>query len=424
MKWRNQLLALCCLVLFLGFGVFYFRYWVIQKPFGIILFIGEGLDARTLAAARLHGGGADKLLALDSLPYTAFLRNYSADSSVPDVAAAATAIATGTKVRNGAIALDEEGQSLQALLALAHDAGRATGLITDGDLTAPTVAAFYGHAQSSADGEKLAQQLIEEAQIDVILGRGSAVFWPETMGGGRTDETDLLHAAREDGYTLARSLNELDAVPRWPRARLLGFFDYRGRATPDAAPRAAVSQPTLLDLVRRGIELLQFHPGGYLLIIDVSAMRTARGARTPEQRLSAAQEFDQAIAVALQYTGEKSAIFVCGDVADAIAVSSTDEGQPPKAEEIAAILPDASDEESTPTLTPATTDAPFALVLAPDSSHRPISMAVDPLPQPFRPPTREEIAEDVLAFGYGLGAETLRGTLDNTELFEIIRDNL
>ncbi|HEV3410692.1 MAG TPA: hypothetical protein VG095_10385 [Chthoniobacterales bacterium] len=42
MKWRNQLLALFCLIVFLGFGVLYFRHWVVQKPFGIILFVGEG----------------------------------------------------------------------------------------------------------------------------------------------------------------------------------------------------------------------------------------------------------------------------------------------------------------------------------------------------------------------------------------------
>ena len=45
-KWRNQLLALFCLIVFFAFGVFYFRYWVVQKPFGIILFIGEGLGDR------------------------------------------------------------------------------------------------------------------------------------------------------------------------------------------------------------------------------------------------------------------------------------------------------------------------------------------------------------------------------------------
>src|SRR5436309_2112276 len=36
MKWRNQLLALFCLLAFAGIGVLYFQHWVIRKPFGII----------------------------------------------------------------------------------------------------------------------------------------------------------------------------------------------------------------------------------------------------------------------------------------------------------------------------------------------------------------------------------------------------
>jgi hypothetical protein len=43
MKWRNQILALLCLTIFVALGVLYFRHWVVQKPFGIVLFIGEGL---------------------------------------------------------------------------------------------------------------------------------------------------------------------------------------------------------------------------------------------------------------------------------------------------------------------------------------------------------------------------------------------
>ncbi len=82
-KWRNQLLALFCLIVFFAFGVFYFRYWVIQKPFGIILFIGEGLDAQTLAAARLAAGGPEGALAIDSLGYTALLKNRAADAATP-----------------------------------------------------------------------------------------------------------------------------------------------------------------------------------------------------------------------------------------------------------------------------------------------------------------------------------------------------
>ena len=66
MKWRNQLLALFCLALFVAFGVLYFRHWVVQKPFGIILFVGEGLTPDRIAATRLYTGGANVHLAIES----------------------------------------------------------------------------------------------------------------------------------------------------------------------------------------------------------------------------------------------------------------------------------------------------------------------------------------------------------------------
>ena len=76
MKWRNQLLALFCLIAFAAGGVFYFQHWVIQKPFGIILFVGEGLTPGRLAATRIYAAGADTPLALDLMPHMALLTNY------------------------------------------------------------------------------------------------------------------------------------------------------------------------------------------------------------------------------------------------------------------------------------------------------------------------------------------------------------
>src|SRR3982750_2454359 len=98
MKWRNQLLALLCLLAFGGLGILYFQHWVVQKPFGIIFFIGEGLTPHRLAATRLYSGGADARLTLDAMPRFALLANNSKDFAAPDQAAAATALATGVKV--------------------------------------------------------------------------------------------------------------------------------------------------------------------------------------------------------------------------------------------------------------------------------------------------------------------------------------
>src|SRR6478609_7469144 len=66
MKWRNQILALLCLTIFIALGFLYFRHWVVQKPFGIVLFVGEGLTPERVAATRLYARGANAHLAIES----------------------------------------------------------------------------------------------------------------------------------------------------------------------------------------------------------------------------------------------------------------------------------------------------------------------------------------------------------------------
>ena len=421
-KWRNQFLALFCLFAFFAFGVLYFRYWVIQKPFGIILFIGEGFDARTLASARMRAGGTESTLAIDSLTYAALLKNYSADSATPDSAAAATAIATGKKVPNGTLAVDPEGQPLANLLELARETGRMTGLITDGSIIAPTAASFYGHAKA---GEKpdLARQMVESGEVDVVLGGGLAEFLPRAKGGHRADDHDLLTAARTAGYEILQTREELEDVPRWRRAKVLGLFGDNDLAFVNESESPS-KQPTLSDMVRRGIELLQFHRGGYLLVVDAALMRTA--ASQGEGKWRAVAEFDRAISVAVQYTGNKSAIFVCSDVA---AQHDNSSSRVPEN----SILADAKAGNLPPTMTESPpgddhsndlaalpSQSPFPPVPVPDQSplERPVLAAS--LPVAATPDT----AEDVLAFGTGLGADALHGVQENTALFEIIRDNL
>jgi hypothetical protein len=104
-KWRNQLLALLCLVAFAGLGVLYFQHWVVQRPFGLVLLIGEGLGTERVAMTRVYLAGADGRLALDNMPNVALMKNYSKDFAVADQAAAATALATGEKVNNRSISI-------------------------------------------------------------------------------------------------------------------------------------------------------------------------------------------------------------------------------------------------------------------------------------------------------------------------------
>src|SRR5438034_8611736 len=271
MKWRNQLLALFCLLVFAGLGVLYFQHWVFRKPFGIILFVGEGLAPDRLAPTRAYAGGSGTRLSLDSMPGMALLTNYSTDFAAPDQAAAATAIATGTRVPNGAIAINVDKKPLQSIIELAREYGRATGLVTDTKLTDPTSVAFYAHPVDPNDIEKIAAEFVDGGKIDIAMGGGASQFLPATKGGERQDNRDLLLELRGNGFDIVRTRAELESIPAWRRPKLFGVVNNAELAVTDQVDERTY-QPSLSDMVRRGIQLLQYNHGGYLLVIDAGQM--------------------------------------------------------------------------------------------------------------------------------------------------------
>ena len=200
MKWRNQLLAVFCLLAFGGLGILYFQHWVIRKPFGIILFVGEGLSPARLAPTRVYAAGAGTRLNMDSMANAALLMNHSKDFAAPDAAAAATAIATGERVNNRALAINGDGKAIRSIVELAREHGRATGLVTDAKLTDPTSAAFYAHPSDSSDNEKIAAEFVDRGNVDIAMGGGAAQFLPATKGGDRQDNRDLLLELRGNGF--------------------------------------------------------------------------------------------------------------------------------------------------------------------------------------------------------------------------------
>jgi alkaline phosphatase len=429
MKWRNQLLALFCLLVFAAFGVVYFQHWVVQKPFGIVLFIGEGLEPSRLAATRVYAAGADSRLALDSLEYVALVRNYSNDFATPDSAAAATAIATGVRVNNRAIGVDTEGKPLANLIELAREHGRTTGLITNANLTDATSAAFYSHTANQEDREEIARALVEGGKIDIVFGGGGGDFLPNTKGGRRNDQRDLLLEMQRNGFDLVRSKGELEAIPLWRRPKLFGIFSPTELAFTDQV-EAHSEQPSLADMVRRAIELLQFNPGGYLLVIDSGLMRKAAQENNGERTLAETIELDRALATARRYIGGKSTVIVAGDTAIG---GMNLNGFPFRKDTGVALL--GFNFAGDPWLTWATgpngTRSYGAAKLANENAPSPSANSPAPTtqgqlqePAAFFTGSAENTVDDMIALGTGRGAEALHGSIDSTQLFEIVRDDL
>ena len=194
--------------------------------------------------------GAGTRLNMDSMPYAALVMNYSKDFAAPDQAAAATAIATGERVNNRAIAINAEGKPIKSIIELAREYGRATGLVTDAKLTDATNAAFYAHMGDPNDSEKIAAEFVDRGNIDIAMGGGASQFIPRIKGGDRQDTRDLLLELRGNGFDIVRTRTDLEAVPAWRRPKLFGIFSNNDLAFANQVEERG-QQPSLSDMVRR-----------------------------------------------------------------------------------------------------------------------------------------------------------------------------
>ncbi|PWU11427.1 MAG: hypothetical protein C5B47_00790 [Verrucomicrobia bacterium] len=401
-KFRNRLLALACLFLFLGGGVaLYYFNWFIQKPFSIILFIADGLTSSTLTASRLYEGGADHRLVLESLPHLALLSTYANDYAVPDDASAATALATGQKVNRLTLAMDGKGSPLPSLADLARAQGRSVGLITNSSLTSPGLAAFFAKTSSSLDVASVSAQLADGAIADIFLGGGGGDFFPaDSHGGRRRDGRNLFQEMRQKGYTLVRTRAELNEIPLWHRPKIFGVFALDQMAFSDEI-QAGANQPTLAEMVRQAIQLLQYNRKGYLLVVDASLIDAAAYRNEGERVLRCMGDLDKAVATALQYAGNTALIIVTGKQSvGGLRLN----GYPFRRDKGVSLI--STNTQGVPSLTwstgPGKTDGPAAW---------PTSAALG-------------IAEDILVLGGGPGSERLTGMEDNTLIFKILESAL
>lgn len=85
--------------------------------------IGDGMGLAQVTSYMLRGGAPLSLARAQSIGLQS---TFSASSEVTDSAAAATALATGTKTNNGMISMTPDKQPLRSVLERAAAAGLAT----------------------------------------------------------------------------------------------------------------------------------------------------------------------------------------------------------------------------------------------------------------------------------------------------------
>ena len=155
-------------------------------------------------------------------------------------------------------------------------------------------------------------------------------------------------------------------------------------------------------------------------------MRSAAEINNAEKTLTETAELDRAVAAVLRYAGARSTIIVCGDTAIGGLHAN---GFPFRKDSGIALL--GLNPSGEPWMTWATgpkgvqaygaAKIPEKETSADSNGNAPKEQSE---PAAFYAKSALNTVEDVVAFGTGPGADALHGTIDNTQIFKIIRDEL
>ena len=267
----------------------------------VVLLIGDGMGAAHRTAARLYSVGREGELAMDTLPFAGMARTWSTESVVTDSAAAGTALATGVKTFNAAIAVDQDKNPVPTILEMAQEAGKSVGLVTTVQLAHATPAVFAAHTPERDDYLGIAVDIFEH-DVDVLLGGGEDYLLPAgTPGcypddGDRTDDRNLIEEAVAKGYEHVCNEADFDAVDPATTDKLLGTFADLGMTRPYA--------PSLADMTAKAIDILSKNSEGFFLMVEGGQIDWAAHANDALNTLGDTVDFDQAVKTALDFQAQ------------------------------------------------------------------------------------------------------------------------
>ena len=125
-----------------------------KKAKYVFYFIGDGMGVNQVNGTEMYlaekeGRIGVKALNFTQFPVVNFATTYSKYNSVTCSAAAGTALATGTKTKNGTIGMDSLHKApLYSVAVKAKEAGKRVGITTSVSVDHATPSAFYAHQPS------------------------------------------------------------------------------------------------------------------------------------------------------------------------------------------------------------------------------------------------------------------------------------
>lgn len=202
----------------------------------VIYLIGDGMGLGAVSSLLLS---EDSLTGFEMSSVIGLVETSSADNHVTDSPAGGTALATGTRTRNGYIGVDPDGMPLTSILRKAQDIGKKTGIVVNTTLTEATPAAFYAGVTKRSLTYDIAKQFTE-SDIDIAIGAGLNHFY------NRPDSLDLTAELIDKGYDVYLNWESVLNASSDKFVGILPFADVHRRDAHKVTANAAEGQEICL----------------------------------------------------------------------------------------------------------------------------------------------------------------------------------
>tara|TARA_R110002020_G_scaffold83397_1_gene206650 strand:+ start:61300 stop:62895 length:1596 start_codon:yes stop_codon:yes gene_type:complete len=439
----------------------------------VILFIGDGMSIPTVTAARIYAGqkrgldGESYSLTMETLPHMALSKTYSHDYQVADSASTATAMTAGVKVNSGTLGVLKEATRNNCALAqdngtdsifdLAEREGLATGIISTARITHATPGSTYSETPNrdwesdadlkggdAGDCKDIARQLIEWPEGDgfeVAMGGGRSAFLteaeadPENEGktGSRKDGRDLTAewVAKGPDHVYITDQAGFDATDFASDVKVLGLFERSHMQFEMDRAKDTAGEPSLVDLTKAAITRLSQDPNGFVLMVEGGRIDHAHHGVNAARALDETDEFDQAIAAALEMTSnDDTLIIVTADHSHTMTISGYPQRGNPILGKVNTGLDDdhmmAQDGKPYTTLSYASGMTACRMVEGEPDCTREDLTDVDTTDPDFQQPSlvfmgsETHGGDDVAIFATGPGSELVTGVMEQNEIFHVM----
>ncbi len=454
------------------------------KVKNVIYLLGDGMGRTHVTAARERFYGADGKLVMERFPAVGQVGTYAVQTNsgqpgepdfvpnlVTDSASAATAWASGVKTYNAALGVDAKGNIAPTLMEFAKQAGLRTGNVSNAEITDATPAGQASHVllrgcqgptysaaacqNTAVTGTELptsdirvtpvAEQMARNKTADVILGGGLGRFDAADEAALEANGYDVL------GSPASQTVATETALAGTSSKKVFALFN-KGNMTIEKYKRenpasVQAQEPSVAEMTKKAIALLSSgNKKGFYLQVEGALIDKRSHANDAAQTLEEMKAFDEAVKVAYDFARQDghTLVIVTADH-ECAGFNIIEKGTFTNAE------------ATTP---PANVDS--GNTANNSSPSRPTGGAKDPLrssgiingagagdpknfgPATFRTPddpsgvtdgspeaslwltylSGNHTGADVPIFAYGPDSDELEGSIDNTDLFDIVGEAL